>query len=274
MILSHKAEGHWMSYTSFGSLFNAALKKSYAYIQDQMVNWLPTRYLAAWMNVNQRDCSSYLTLASTNETKVAEICQAMPFDNLDQLYFFTLAPMDASVKATLLNQTKLTEDEYAKLYNSTDPESLGSRINSIYTLISLTHSCESPNLCTGTELTLKQFSSGSVTLTQPAELASNQFLGKVDKCLTKAWNSNLFSCPEYVNYAPDGFTMNSTTAGNLFDTSNGLNVDDASVATILTNAFMNKSQEEELNSTYQIDGFFTFFEGMRSMVQQYLLGGS
>lgn len=60
--------------------------------------WLPTRYLAAWLDVNKRDCNSFLSTAITNTTHLTEICTNYPFDNLQKLQYFALAPYDAAMK--------------------------------------------------------------------------------------------------------------------------------------------------------------------------------
>lgn len=65
----------YRSYSRFGQLFSAALKKGYTIIFEQMDQWFPTRILAASMDVNSTDCSDYINYAvSDNQTLADQIC--------------------------------------------------------------------------------------------------------------------------------------------------------------------------------------------------------
>ena len=54
-----------------------AMKKSYKYIDNQMTKWLPTRYLAATIDLNEAlTCEKYFEQAVGEDTNVniTEVC--------------------------------------------------------------------------------------------------------------------------------------------------------------------------------------------------------
>lgn len=70
-----------------------------------------------------------------------------------------------------------------------------------------------------------------------------------------------------------------TAAWNLLDgTTNNISLLHKWTATAVTDFVMtnqrNSSYEQVLTDIYQITHFYSFFDGMRQMVQDYLLGGS
>ena len=135
----------YQSYSSFGSLFSTAMQKSYQQIYTSMKQWLPTRYLAAWSDIHEKTCDDYLKLVLTNTTQLNDVCAKYPFDNLEQLQYFVLAPIEPSIKASLLNATNITEAQYTSIYDETEPDAFGSTLKYIYQLISSTNSCKDPN---------------------------------------------------------------------------------------------------------------------------------
>ena len=69
-----------------------ALKKGYTQIEEQMKNWLPTRYFAAYAEINNKDCKAYINLAVSNLTKADEMCTNLPFNDLSKAMNWALAP--------------------------------------------------------------------------------------------------------------------------------------------------------------------------------------
>lgn len=59
------------------------------------------------------------------------MCTEFDFENANMsgIYYFALAPKNPTIKTQLMNMTGITTDEYAKIYNTTDENSLGSLIS-------------------------------------------------------------------------------------------------------------------------------------------------
>lgn len=66
--------------------------------------------------------------------------------------------------------------------------------------------CALKTECTNQELTLMQFTAGTVSNTQPPSLKGNKYLGTADKCITNSWGKDIYNCPEFLNYA-DGLGL-------------------------------------------------------------------
>jgi hypothetical protein len=173
---------------------------------------------------------------------------------LDNCVQWAVAPHDDNVKLILLAFTNLTLDEYQALYNTDDQTSLGYRVQQLYQQISYTYNCADPTLCTDKELTLMQWASGNVTLNPDQTLAQSNFMGAKDKCITKAWGGQVqtnFFCPEYVNYAPNGFVFNDIVApGLIFNKERSINLDDTVSASIVTSFIMNHENSQPNNEIF------------------------
>lgn len=78
-------DSDYLQFTSYGSLLSAAMKKSYTQISTALRDWLPTRYFAAWADVNKKTCTTFLTPVITNATQVGEICSNFSFEALDRV---------------------------------------------------------------------------------------------------------------------------------------------------------------------------------------------
>jgi hypothetical protein len=141
-----------------------------------------------------------------------------------------------------LNGTAITDDQYTAIYDTTDETSLGYRVDQLVQLTAQTFSCADPKACTNKELTLMQWATGIVTMTQPDSLKGNKFLGTADKCLNNAWGAQTFNCPEFVHYAPDPTNYNTANAALLFSSERGINLDDEVVATTVA-SFVAQNQE-------------------------------
>jgi hypothetical protein len=89
-----------------------SLKKSYSYVDDQMTNWLPTRFLAATVDLDDDlTCEGYFTDAVGNDTNVniTQVCSTLKFDDLDSVYKLALANKQPSLKSDLMNITNMTD---------------------------------------------------------------------------------------------------------------------------------------------------------------------
>lgn len=92
--------GQYAAHSSFGSLTAVALKKSYALVEDQMTNWLSTRFLAATLDLDETvTCRKYFKHALSNDTKVdvQKTCAMYQFDNLTSLYPLDMGKKNATI---------------------------------------------------------------------------------------------------------------------------------------------------------------------------------
>jgi hypothetical protein len=63
-----------------------------------MKDWLPTRFLAAQIDIDDKTCETFLNQAVVDPESacnVSEVCKTYKFDNLDSLYHFAFANKDA-----------------------------------------------------------------------------------------------------------------------------------------------------------------------------------
>jgi len=119
-------------------------------------------------------------------------------------------------------------------------------------LISSTYNCADANICTDNELTLQQWASGNVTSRTDPTLSASSFMGKKDKCITKAWDANNYSCPEYINYAPNGFVFSDIVApGLVFNKDKAINIDEDVTASIITSFIMNNAKSDTNNAMFK-----------------------
>lgn len=62
-----------------------------------MDEWLPTRVLAAYLDVNYKTCQDLVSIGITNDTRVGEICSTFKLDDPDFMHSLAMAPkMDAA----------------------------------------------------------------------------------------------------------------------------------------------------------------------------------
>ena len=118
-------------HTTFASLMALTLKKSYFLVEDQMGTWLPTRFLAATIDVDDTGdltCQNFFNEAKDPDNStmdVEQICDTFPFDNLTTLYHVAMGNKLPDLKDPLIQMTNMTEKEFTNLYNVTDTKSLG-----------------------------------------------------------------------------------------------------------------------------------------------------
>jgi len=91
--------------------------------------WLPTRYAAAYFEINKKTCHDYIDLVITNTTQANNMCVAFPFENINNLYTWVASQKADWVKAQLIEFTNITNEEYDAIYNPADTNSLGYRLN-------------------------------------------------------------------------------------------------------------------------------------------------
>lgn len=206
VLYGQPADPEFRQLTSFSSLLSMNMLKAYTQISSSIQNWLETRYFAAWANVNKKTCQTFFAAYLTNTTQLNLACANFPFDRIATVQYWVNAPNNDTAKAFLYKFSDLTDDQFTKIYDATDVNSLGYQIQQLKALIATTIGCASQTECTNTELTLIQFTSGKVTLSQPPSLKGNVYLGVADKCMTNAWGKDIFNCPEFVNYG-DGLTL-------------------------------------------------------------------
>lgn len=174
-----------------------------------MINWLPTRFLAATIDVDDTGdltCENFFNEAKDPDNStmnVDEICNIFKFDNLTSFYHVAMGNKIADLKEPLMEMTNMTEKEFGNLYNVSDEKSLGHLIAQVDLLVKDTYGCE--NTCTATELSVMQWTNSKVTKTVPENLEGNRFLGRNgDTCISDAWKLDgvyeFFPCSEFSNY--------------------------------------------------------------------------
>lgn len=85
--------------------------------------------------------------------------------------------------------------------------------------------------------------------------------------------------PEIVNYLPElNLTLSVSQVQTLFDSASNISLDNKLRASIVTDFVMTNPPSEELlkklKDLYGIENFYSLFDVMRAMVQNYTLGGS
>lgn len=274
--------------SSFGNLLAATLKKSYTLVNTQMEKWLPTRFLAAQIDINDQTCAYFLNQAvdaSTSKCNVDEVCSQYKFDDLESLYHFAFANKDASEKDWVLENTQMSKDEFTALYDTKVATSLGSAIATVDTLAATTYKCKNVNLCTPEELTMKQWLSSEITMDIPTDFEGNEFLNvDGETCLSKAWklddeqNTN-FPCSEFTSYKGEIGDISAETYSQIFniDGKSKVSLDNEIRASkVMSYVSLNDKSGQaatDLNSIYMTDDIYQFVTMMRNMVETYLLKG-
>jgi len=95
-----------------------------------MEQFLPTRWLAAWLEMNpdgvkDPDFKSnpclYFVKPATNATRAAAVCKDIVFSDLSDLKLFALAQKVPAQQKLLKAKTNLTDDEITALYDPSHP---------------------------------------------------------------------------------------------------------------------------------------------------------
>jgi len=192
---------------------------------------LPTRYLAATFDVAKQTCETVLSSFLDADT-LTKACTALPFDKLDTMKVWILAPQGDDYKQALLTAAGITEDDYAKIYDAAVDTSLAAKITANDQLISTTYGC--PDVCTLDFLTLTQWIDGSITETFPEDLSGTKFIGTPSRCVTEIWEFSVFDCPEMFHYAPANYKdIGLEQASLLFDKTRGISLDNSNNAAIV-----------------------------------------
>lgn len=69
------------TYTSYGAIMAAAMKKAYNHIENSFMYELPMRSFAAWNEVNTKSCADYFGLVLTPE-RTTTVCASFDFTKL------------------------------------------------------------------------------------------------------------------------------------------------------------------------------------------------
>lgn len=137
----------WASYQAFGSWLSLTMRTSYNQVWEVVRQWAPTRYLAAMVSSQMKDCMGLVGSYIEDQAKAKVVCENndFVFKNMSGIYYFALAPKDSSgsIKAELMARTNITAAEYAAIYNATDPDSLGALIGQTDALIAGAYNCSS-----------------------------------------------------------------------------------------------------------------------------------
>lgn len=100
--------------TAFAKLIVKTLNDSYSQLKSKVPFELTSRYIAASMQLNNKDCKYYIGPVVDNDTITNQICSSFSFSNLQQLQIF-IAPLfyntDPSKMATLKSLTGLNDTE-------------------------------------------------------------------------------------------------------------------------------------------------------------------
>lgn len=238
------------SASSFASLLSNTLRKSYRHLFTQMEQFLPTRWLAAWLELNptsvtdpdfkDHPCLYFVKPAVANATRAAAVCKEIDLSDLSDLKMFALAQKVPAQQVALKAKTNcsLTDDEITALYDPSHP--LQTAITWLDALAAKTYGCSADDVCDPKELAMMQWTSGSVTTAIPTELKASKYFSKSAKCINDAWywgstaafkgkndtatieSLNMYQCPEFVNYGK----IDPSTANALFDADGLISLDD------------------------------------------------
>ena len=115
---------------ALGTLVSKSLNNSYSLIYDTLPLDLTTRRLASYNKANSKDCASYVSLVTTDQSQVTAACSNHDFTNVDQLKYYVNATWygDSPYMTTLRSETGLTEAETTDLFNPETAGSLGATI--------------------------------------------------------------------------------------------------------------------------------------------------
>lgn len=188
-----------------------------------MDEWLPTRVLAAYLDVNYKTCQDLVSIGITNDTRVDEICSTFKLDDPDFMHSLALAPKMDAAKQKLLSVTGMTAEEYSAVYDSSKEGSLAKLVVYTDSNIAITYGCKSQDACTSHELTLMQWLKGNITSIQPMDFPGNRFLFEKGSCVNGSfWNQKvypqyktMFECPEFIDKYQ--VTVDDEFAANIFD---------------------------------------------------------
>jgi len=117
------------------------LKKSYQQIYTQMDEWLPTRVLAAYLDVQYTTCQDLVSIGITDQARVTEICKTFKLDDPEFMHSLALAPKMDEAKQQLLTITGMTAEEYSAVYDSSKDGSIAKLVTSMDSKISSTYGC-------------------------------------------------------------------------------------------------------------------------------------
>ena len=235
------------STSSFASLLSNTLRKSYKHLYTQMEQFLPTRWLAAWLELNPDAVTDpdfkahpclYFVTPTSNATRAAAVCRDIDFSDLSDVKLFALAQKVPALQNALQKKTNLTDDEITALYDPSHP--LQTAITELDALASTTYGCAAADACDPKELTMMQWSSGAVTTKIPPKYKESKYFSKSANCINAAWYwgstavfkakndtfaidaLNMYQCPEFVNYGK----IDAKTANALFDADGHISLDD------------------------------------------------
>jgi hypothetical protein len=91
-----------------------------------------SRYLEGFFELNDHDCTYYISKATTDASKITKICTTYSFSNLNHVKFFLAATYYGGQNLTdLQTKTTLTSAETDALFNATDPDSFQSAYTSV-----------------------------------------------------------------------------------------------------------------------------------------------
>lgn len=84
----------WPTYAAIGSWLSLALKTSYSQVYDVVNKWTLTRYLAARVNDDGRNCTDFVNPVLKNLTRSEIICHDFDFTapNMSGIFYFANAP--------------------------------------------------------------------------------------------------------------------------------------------------------------------------------------
>ena len=99
-----------------------AINNSYSDVQVNTLYELTSRYVAASLQVNNKDCKFYVSQAVTDQAKLTKICDDFDFRNLTDLKNF-IQPFyynnNTAYRANLKTLTSMTDAELNVLYDTT-----------------------------------------------------------------------------------------------------------------------------------------------------------
>ena len=283
----------YAEHQAFGSILSKTLQVSYNHINSVFTEWFTARFFAAYNDVGEITCTNYMGAAGvTDPSKIVSICDSRDFNDPVIVKNFTdmiaASPQD---QEKFGNDTGLLPNETKNLYDATVDGSLTANVKLMQQDLASSFGCkgDGQNPCSMDELTMMQWVSGNITVgdnwpasvktTNTSILSSASSVSKGFRAKTSKFDQ-YFNTPElYLYMGPDPASLISLDAGwRLMNRTNGTSLDNKWNAAIVTDYVMRNPSTDDSKllfaSIYNIPDFYTFFNNMRVMGQNYLLGGA
>ena len=111
-------QDEYQEYNSYGSLLAASLKKSYKQLYEMIEDELPARYLGAWFETYNVNCTQIFELVITDKERLVRLCASLDFNSMGIYRLFIQAENNRDYANKLIDQVSLSFDEFVQLYDT------------------------------------------------------------------------------------------------------------------------------------------------------------